>query len=523
MSCMPKFMSKFRKLPSIKFTATFSVASIILLALGCQPLGGRWRGSNSAIDMNADDDWAPPKTSGYAKPKQYTQRSKAVEPSGATRSLPNKAIQPATYQAPGTEVETEKKVAPSKVAADIRKDQAASKNLPEIVDTDNQDIDVEAAIVALPPNLQDVARRQLAAIQNSQSGDADQQKTLAAAEKNLTTTGTSVKISDAIAKATLEAPQIADSKPRTSISMKLTDQADSEVALASSQGVVTPQASSTKSDSAVVTAVTSPKSDSTQVVSASASSPPMSQPRAKLAPVSDNPHWGPSVHEAITKLENALEEHPPQDESVRLSQELTLRWLYLANRQLNESMRPIEGLEEHEQEYFRYQVQALHEAGNPDASPSKIRRWSLVMNSQRQATNHLAAASNLEVRSLAFCTDVQGYGVLTKFPNYQFKPDQEILLYCELDNVFAEQIKAGFETQLQGTYEIIDPNGRRVADQLLPMEREICQNHRRDYFIIYHIFMPMQIAPGNYQMRVTIEDMKARKFGQSTLDFQIQK
>jgi len=186
-------------------------------------------------------------------------------------------------------------------------------------------------------------------------------------------------------------------------------------------------------------------------------------------------------------------------------------------------MRPIEGLEKHEQEYFHHQVQALHEAGNPDAMPIKSRRWSLVMNSQRQATNHLAAASNLEVRSLAFCTDVQGYGVLTKFPNYQFKPDQEILLYCELDNVLAEQVKAGFETQLQGTYEIIDPNGRRVADQLLPMEREICQNHRRDYFIIYHIFMPMQIAPGSYQMRVTIEDMKARKFGQSTLDFQIQK
>ncbi|MFN9915789.1 MAG: hypothetical protein ACK53L_24570, partial [Pirellulaceae bacterium] len=64
--------------------------------------------------------------------------------------------------------------------------------------------------------------------------------------------------------------------------------------------------------------------------------------------------------------------------------------------------------------------------------------------------------------------------------------------------------------------------GRRVADQLLPMEREICQNHRRDYFIIYHIYMPAQIEPGKYQMRVTIEDMKARKFGQATVDFQVQ-
>jgi hypothetical protein len=34
--------------------------------------------------------------------------------------------------------------------------------------------------------------------------------------------------------------------------------------------------------------------------------------------------------------------------------------------------------------------------------------------------------------------------------------------------------------------------------------------------------MPAQIAPGKYQMRVTIEDMKARKFGQATVDFQVQ-
>jgi hypothetical protein len=506
---------------------------MILLALGCHPLNGRWRGANTAVDANADDDWAPPKTSGYAQPKQYMRRSKPVETSEASVSQPNKKIQPAEYQTPGAQISaaqtsdtdsgTEKKVAPTKVVASIREESAASKNSSEIVDTDDQDVDVEGAIAALPPNLQDIARRQLAAIKNSQSRVEDQRNALASTDTSSAPTTTSAKVSDAIAKATLEAPQLDDSKPRTSISTKLTDQTDSEVALASSQSVVTPQKNAPQADSAVVTAVTSAKNDSTDVVLASASNQPSSQPLAKLAPTSENPHWGPSIQEAISKLEKALEELPPQDESVRLSQELTLRWLYLASRQLNEAMRPIEGLEEHEQEYFRYQVQALHEAGNPDASPSKIRRWSMVMNSQRQATNHLAAASNLEVRSLAFCTDVQGYGVLTKFPNYQFKPDQEILLYCELDNVFAEQVKAGYETQLQGTYEIIDPNGRRVADQLLPMEREICQNHRRDYFIIYHIFMPMQIAPGNYQMRVTIEDMKARKFGQSTLDFQIQK
>ena len=124
---------------------------------------------------------------------------------------------------------------------------------------------------------------------------------------------------------------------------------------------------------------------------------------------------------------------------------------------------------------------------------------------------------------MAFCTEVERYGVITKFPKYHFKPDDELLLYCEIENVAANKVKEGFESQLQGSYEVIDSQGRKVADQLLPMEPEICQNHRRDYFIVYKIYMPQQISAGNYQLRLTVEDMKAHKFGQSQLDFQIKR
>lgn len=198
--------------------------------------------------------------------------------------------------------------------------------------------------------------------------------------------------------------------------------------------------------------------------------------------------------------------------------------LYVSQRRLEDAVRPIDKLSENEQEFFRHQMHALYEASNPEAMPVRSRHWSIVMNSQREATNHLAAASNLEVKSVAFCTEVERYGVITKFPKYQFQPDQELLLYCEIENVAANKVKGqGYESQLQGSYEIIDSQGRKVADQLLPMEPEICQNHRRDYFIVYKIFMPQQIAAGNYQLRLTVEDMKAHKFGQSQLDFHVKK
>ena len=242
-----------------------------------------------------------------------------------------------------------------------------------------------------------------------------------------------------------------------------------------------------------------------------------------VVPAGGFTQWHQPLVHAIEMLEKQMREQPPSDQNLRMHQELTLRLLYVSMRKLDDALRPIDGLPDHEQEYYRHQMQALYEASNPDAMPVRSRHLSLVMNSQREATNHLAAASNLEVRSVAFCTEVERYGVLTKFPKYQFTPDQEVLLYCELENVAAERVRDGFETQLQGSYEIVDSQGRVIAEQILPMEPDICQNHRRDYFIVYKIYMPQQISPGAYKLRLTVEDMKARKFGQSSLDLQIKK
>lgn len=233
--------------------------------------------------------------------------------------------------------------------------------------------------------------------------------------------------------------------------------------------------------------------------------------------------WHGVISEAIEKLETDLESKPTADESLRRSQEITLRMLYVAQRRLDDALRPIERLEAHEQEYVRHQMQALYEASNPDANPAKARHWSSVMMSQREATAHLAAVSNLEVRSVAFCTQVDGYGTFQKFAKNQFASDQDVLLYCEIDNVAAEKVKLGYETQLQGSYEIRDNQGRLVADQDLPMEPEICSNHRRDYFIVYRIYMPSQLAPGNYELRLTIHDKKGGKYGHSSAAFEIRK
>lgn len=352
---------------------------------------------------------------------------------------------------------------------------------PQTLDTGVEEIDVEGALQSLPPQYRQVVQRTLEAVKQGKDPEtavppADPQPT--AMEKEAKTEGAvSVRLSE-----TMKIP--------TDIATPANPPASEVVRTSAQEPIAKP------------------------------TEPPK---QMNPAPATKSTSWHSVISEAIEKLEHELESQPPSDESLRRSQEMTLRMLYVAQRRLDDALRPIDRMDENEQEYVRHQMQALYEASNPDANPSRARHWSSVMMSQREATSHLAAVSNLEVRSVAFCTQVDGYGMYQRFGKYQFSPDQDVLLYCEVDNVAAEKVKAGYETQLQGSYEIRDAQGRLVADQDLPMEPEICLNHRRDYFMVYRIYMPQQIPAGSYELRLTIHDKKGGKYGHSSASFEIRK
>jgi hypothetical protein len=455
---------------------------------GCQSVGGRWREIGLGAD-NHTDDWEPPRTTRFAKASTSPGRSGQPTKPGVNAFLPPNQASPTTINSQRQSSTPEATVAPIQPAKNVQAAKEAPTAKAPPLETQASDVDIDGAIAALPPNLQKIAKQQLAAV------DARQQNSKPV----------SVKLSDQEDRPTTQVASIAANPviPASHVVTASIRSDDSETKPNDEKHLDNPV------KPAVAFEATNQESD---VKAAS-----LIQAETPLKPRT----WNQSVADAVEKLQQQMSDETNVDRNTRLNQEVTLRLLQLASRRLDDAMKPIDDLLPNEQDYFRHQMQALYEASNPDASPVNSRRWSLVMNSQRQATHKLAAASNLDVRTLAFCTDVQGYGVIKKFPKSSFKPDQELLLYCELDNVLAEQVKGGYETQLQGTYELLDADGRRIADQLLPMERELCQNHRRDYFIIYHIYMPTKIEPGKYQMRVTIEDMKAKKFGQSTIDFEI--
>ena len=540
---------------------------------GCQAFGLR---SDAMATLGDDDDWSLPSSTN-------TQASQVPRPNLAQRSRLSDRNPEVVAYAPRTDESKNRKpaVTPTKLPglAPIAATSSPIDEQPEVIDTNEQSVDVDGALEGLPPQIRDVMKRQLAAAKLYESSEIQKTATKVSLNDNeqRTVADQPSSPSNVQAKSTVSV-RLNDDSLESATNKPTPPQAlANNVPSASSAPSTTLPSTGSIPTTSVATATTQPNSNhdfgvqsaggslpaamsqSKTVLPASATttslptSMPVStnsvshmNPSAMPSPVLPNallpstaPTTMPGAHDAvpaggftqwhqplahaIEMLEKQMRDQPSSDQNLRMHQELTLRLLYVSMRKLDDALRPIDGLPDHEQEYYRHQMQALYEASNPDAMPVRSRHLSLVMNSQREATNHLAAASNLEVRSVAFCTEVERYGVLTKFPKYQFTPDQEVLLYCELENVAAEQVRDGFETQLQGSYEIVDSQGRVIAEQILPMEPDICQNHRRDYFIVYKIYMPQQISPGAYKLRLTVEDMKARKFGQSSLDLQIKK
>lgn len=499
--------------------------------------------------IRAEDDWAIPgegpvtfgsKKSPYVQRRLSDADSKSAAPAPTQNSAavtPNpqaKATTPAAADPKPANPEPANAVAakPPAETAKVSSSPASASVQQDVQDTGLNEIDIEGALEGLPAPYRDLLKRQMLAAQKhsseTKSGEPVGSK------------GVQVSLSDSGANTTanVASKEAQESKPDEAVAAAegptMATAAIAKIAAPANTGVM--PASGISAPSAATSAASNaspepsaPKIAEIKPVASSNPPPSLAEDRGAsenssssgVAPVFTT--WNQSLGQTIELLEKQVSDESNTDENLRYHREISLRMLYVAARKLDEALEPIDGLSDQENLYLRHQMQAMYEASNPDAMPVRSRHLSLVMNSQRLATNHLASVSNLEVRSTAFCTEVERYGVVTKFPKYQFAPDQEVLLYCEIENVAAKEVRDGFETQLQGSYEIVDSTGKRIAEQILPMEPDICQNHRRDYFIVYKIYMPQQISAGQYKLRLTVEDMNARKFGQSTLDFQIKK
>jgi hypothetical protein len=244
-----------------------------------------------------------------------------------------------------------------------------------------------------------------------------------------------------------------------------------------------------------------------------------SQAKAATAAATGGGTWQERLNETIAKLE-PLTREPPKDAS-EVSRHAWLRMLYLTAGRREEALKPIAGISAAEQDYWSEQLYALATTLDVERTPDASQRAAEARRHLAKAETRLAESGLLAVRNLAFCTEVSSYGVYQKFPETTFKANQPLILYAEVDNFKSEETSKGFHTALRSSYQIIDGQGRRVAENDLALTEEYCRNRRRDYFIRYFLSVPERIYDGKYTLQLTIVDTLSQKIGQASIDFTV--
>jgi hypothetical protein len=229
--------------------------------------------------------------------------------------------------------------------------------------------------------------------------------------------------------------------------------------------------------------------------------------------------WQAQLGGAIRALESQLQGAPAAPAQV--AEQAQLRMLYLLAGRRDDALQPIPSVPPPYQDFWSKQLYGLATWLDMERTADDPRRAAETKQILQEAITRLGESAPLVVRNLAFCTEVQSYGCTKRFKTYEFAPDQEVLLYAEVENFASEPTPKGFHTSLRSSYQIFDGRGQRVADQQFSTTEEYCQNPRRDFFIGYHLRLPKRIYPGKHTLQLTIEDLKSHKVGQSSIELTI--
>ncbi len=240
---------------------------------------------------------------------------------------------------------------------------------------------------------------------------------------------------------------------------------------------------------------------------------------ARNQPEAESGNWKHFLDETIHKLEQLASDTRLSDEERTIAQ-LRLRMLYLAADRKTEAMEKVEGLTAEEQEVWSNTLFGLSDYMNVEEIPVN-RRHALALGSFRRVMTHLESASPLQLQNLEFIQSVESFGQFKAFASHDFQPQQEVLLYVEVDNFSSRDTGSQFETVLQSNYEIYDQAGRRIDARQFPEVKDTCRVRRRDFYVPYRIYMPENIAPGTYRLELTVRDPAADKFGQASIEFRI--
>lgn len=249
---------------------------------------------------------------------------------------------------------------------------------------------------------------------------------------------------------------------------------------------------------------------------------------ARISIDSNSSYTTDELRRVITLFEaEALAQVPdatPDQQRDYVRRHIHLRLLQLVAGQTSEAQKPIPGIDPVDQEFWNSVLWGLETYFDRERVPDPAERTALTASQFQAAARHLQATARLELKNVAFCHRIDGFGTFERFPRDEFEAGVPILIYSEVRNFGSEPVADGhFRTVLKSTVEIV-----RLAQQNAVIERlsfepteDLSRSPRTDFYNSYKIQLPATLTPGPYLLRLLVEDETSGKTASQTLQFSI--
>ncbi len=134
-----------------------------------------------------------------------------------------------------------------------------------------------------------------------------------------------------------------------------------------------------------------------------------------------------------------------------------------------------------------------------------------IVESLQVATELLRGPGRFQVRGLAFCKRIRGYDNVERLETATFSAGQPVLLYSEVDHFVSEPVDGGFHTKLSSSLDLLGPGGHTAWRQVFAAVEDQSDGPRRDFFMSHSFRLPAHLAPGRYNLRLTLHDELANR------------
>jgi hypothetical protein len=132
--------------------------------------------------------------------------------------------------------------------------------------------------------------------------------------------------------------------------------------------------------------------------------------------------------------------------------------------------------------------------------------------------------AELLIPRVALCTRVSTFGVydemdVAALPAFHAN---RAIVYCEIKNFYSERLpNESYRVSLSSRLELLTPDGKSLWTHDEPDIEDVSRQRREDFFLAQLVTLPATLSPGEYVLKVTIEDRTAAKANEAVHKFEL--